>query len=119
MASAAPIGALEENPAPARTEPARKTGGTRFGPCSFFASGDFGPDEKPMPLPNFRAGTASAPVDGEKANEGPGAIDGAGRATNSLLLFASNFLAMDDESLAASIWATTSVNGDMIPLACR
>ena len=118
MASATPTG-LDENPAPARTDPARKTGGTRFGPCSFFASGDFGPDEKPMSLPNFRAGTASAPVDGEKANEGPGAIDGAGRATNSLLLFSSNFLAMDDESLAASIWATTSVRGDIITLACR
>ena len=110
--SAAPTG-FEENPTPARTEPARKTGGTRFGPCSFFASGDFGPDEKPMPRPNFRAGTASAPVDGEKAS------DGAGRATNSLRRFASSLRAMEDESRAASIWATTSVNGDIIPLACR
>ena len=99
MASAAPIGALDEKPAPARTEPARKTGGTRFGSApSFLASGDFGPDEKPMPRPNFRAGTASAPVDGEKAREG------AGRATNSLLRFASNFRAIDDESRAASIF---------------
>ena len=44
--------------------------------------------------PSGGTGTASAPVDGEKANEG------AGRATNSLLRFASSFLAMDDESRA-------------------